>query len=138
MIDYLIHKGGDFSRSMLQCTDTYSIKKDAIETLVKNGASIDVLGYWGVTPLHNAILNYAGLLAGKKSSENLDIETEALKKIDNAKEIVSYYLSLGANPNKLDGEDSDYKKILRKRWSSEYLKIHLIEDHISELIRNEN
>lgn len=138
MIDYLIDKGGDFSRSMLQCTDIYSIKKDAIETLIKNGASIDILGYWGVTPLHNAILNYAGLLAEKKSSENLDIETEALKKLDNAKEIVSYYLSLGANPEKLDGEDSDYKKILRNRWSSEYLKMHLIEDHISELIRNEN
>ena len=136
MIDYLIKKGGDFSRSMLQCTDTYSIKKDAIETLIKNGASIDVMGYWGVTPLHNAIMNYAGLLTGKRSAENPDIETAAFKKLDAAKEIVSYYLSLGANPKNLDGENSDYKMILRKRWSSEYLEVNRIEDHITELIRN--
>lgn len=121
-IEYLISKGADFSKSILECTDYY-IKKEAIKCLVSHGANVDELNYWDVTPLHNEILNYAGALSNKKEEE-----------IEAYKDKLQFYVSVGSNPMSCDKENNDYKSVLRKRWSENYLIENDIFRKVEELI----
>jgi len=121
-IEYLISKGADFSKSILECTDHY-IKKDAIKCLVSHGANVDELNYWDVTPLHNEILNYVGALRNKKEEE-----------IEAYKDKLQFYVSVGSNPMSCDKENNDYKSVLRKRWNEKYLIENDIFRKVEELI----
>lgn len=121
-IEYLITKGADFSKSILECTDYY-IKKEAIKCLVSHGANVDELNYWDVTPLHNEILNYVEVLIYKKEEE-----------IEEYKDKLQFYVSVGSNPMSCDKENNDYKSVLRKRWNDKYLIEKDIFRKVEELI----
>jgi len=135
MIEYLIERGGDISKSILQCNDYY-IKKDAIRCLVKHGANIDQKGYWEVTALKNEIFNYIGQLSRveRYKRDKSDRLAEANKRLEDYKDKLLFYLEMGADPNSLDKEGNDFRTLLRKRWHENYLKDNRIFEKIEELI----
>ena len=118
ILDFLINKGGDFSKSILRCN-----YQNTIEILVKKGISIDYMTGYGGTRLFDSIRNYASALM-RKADRAIEIHENWIK----------FYLSMGANPNSLNQEGDSYKIILRNYYTEEQLKIHQIEDKIEELI----
>lgn len=135
MIEYLIKRDADISKSILQCTN-HKINKEAIRCLVKHGANIDQMGYWEVTALKNQIFNYVNQLSTvdrykRDKHERLE---DAINQLEEYKDKLLFYIEMGANPNSLDKYGNDFKTLLRKRWNEDYLVRHRIFEKIENLI----
>jgi len=135
MIEYLVRKDADISKSILQCTN-HSINKGAIRCLVKHGANIDQMGYWEVTALKNQIFNYVDQLStvNRYKRDNSERLEDATKKLEGYKDKLLFYIEMGAKPYSLDKEGNDFKTLLRKRWNEDYLIRNKIFENIENLI----
>jgi hypothetical protein len=135
MTQYLIDKGGDFSRSMRECTDFY-IKKEVIALLVQNGANVDILNNWGVTPLHNELHHYARAVQNKSKHEGIDPKRfeQELEKENEHRERVLFYLKMGANPYFCDKEGHNYEEVLLKRWNATFLQESGLLEKVEALV----
>jgi len=121
-IEYLATKGGDLSKSILECTG-YQMNKETLRSLVKNGANIDALNYWNVTPLYNEIKNFVNAILNRNSEE-----------METIGENIQFYLSLGADPMCCDSKKSDYKVVASKGWNQAALERHQIIEKVEKLI----
>lgn len=124
MLAYLIHKGGDTSDSMEQCVSSGFFHKEAIEYLVSQGVSIDFYTWEGVSLLYHAIMNFAHSINNldyytKGKDEKMIEHTKAQMKEQIIK--IQYFISLGANPNKLTKTGKGYKEVLKLRYNEDYL-----------------
>ncbi|MDF1699108.1 MAG: hypothetical protein P1U56_24860, partial [Saprospiraceae bacterium] len=135
MIEFLVERKADTSRSILECTSHYNeIKKDAIEILVKNGAYIDTLNYMGVTPMYSAMLNYARNLSRmidyKEKDENR--YNKAKEDVENYKDMLQFFVSKGANPLSMNKQGDDFRAILKTQIGRTALTKHAIVEKVEE------
>jgi len=136
ILEYLIDRGGDSSRSMQQCMSRGFYHKEAIELLVKKGVSIDAFDHWGNTPLCIQMKSYIRGVVNLERYMKSDLQRveKTKENIAKAKEKINYYLALGANPKRLNKDGSDYKAILRKQWNETFLEQNNIFRKVEELI----
>jgi len=120
MIAYLISKGGDYSKSILECIGL-NFHNESIECLVKHGANIDQLTYWDTTPLKEEIFNFIegfGKIAWHEKY-NVEMLSDTLRKQEKYKNNILFLLKMGANQNSLDKNGNNYKALLKDRFLDE-------------------
>lgn len=135
LVNYLIDKGADCSRTMLECTGAY-IKKEQIKNLVKKGVNIDTLNQRNVTALYDEIINYGSAcyrIHQYKDKDEYQYKA-ALYKQEDHQDKICFYLSMGANPYHCNLEGMDYKQVLLTRWKLEFLTANNTIVELEQLI----
>lgn len=138
ILEYLIHKGGDFSNSILQCISYGFYHPESIKFLVSKGASIDTFGFWGKTPLCYELENFARVVVRKEEYKNKDAKRyeRAIEEYETHKNRIQLYLELGANPNKLDKMGKTYKDVVNSSWAEHIIQKFQVHKQVEELINS--
>lgn len=136
VLGILIEKGGDYSKSILQCINYGFYRPESIKLLVSKGASIDTYGYWNKTPLCNELENFIRVIVRKEEYKNEDQKRydKAIEEYKLHKKKIQFYLELGANPNHLDKDKKTYEDIVKNSWAEHVLEKYNIIGQVENLL----
>lgn len=139
IMKYLLSKNTDSSKTLEQCLYKGGFHYEAVKCLVENGISINTISAWGLTPLCHEIKNYIMHIRTAKHYKEGDRGYErAIGEIEKSKEKISFLISLGANPSKMDNEGNDYKSFLVKKFKEDFLVENHIVANLKKLVLPEN
>jgi len=135
MISNLISKGGNCSKSVLECIGL-NFHKESLKVLVDNGSQIDQLTYWDVTALKDEIFKFIkGIIEINNQSIKGEMKSETLRKQAERKRKVKFLIEMGANPNSVDKYGNDYKILMHKNWNKEFLELHNVIEQVEKVLK---
>lgn len=135
ILEYLLENKEIQQSTLEKCMQRIVFHPGVIECLMKHGQSIDTLSGWGYTPLGHAIKSYISAFQRSLHYAEKDEGHKHMKdEMKLHEERIRFYVSVGADPEHVDRDGNDYKTVLTKTNSPNFLKKNNVISHVENII----